>query len=180
MIRNKSLVASLLAGLTLLVFLGLYNVSIINKERLLDRGQVMVLRLAPVDPRSLMQGDYMVLNFDAGQAIHQAVWQSDNADSSRQAVMEEIDGVWLFKRLYQGEDLASGEQLLKFKLADRWTARISSGSYFFEEGRGQLYDRARFAELRVAEDGTSLISGLLDENKQRISVEAANKDDKEG
>lgn len=177
MIRNKPFVASLLAGLTLLIFLGLYNVSIINKERLLDHGQIMVLRLAPLDPRSLMQGDYMVLDFDAGRAIHQAVWQSEEAESSRRAVMEEIDGVWRFKRLYRGEDLASGERLLKFKLADRWTARISSGSYFFEEGRGQLYDRARFAELRVADDGTSLISGLLDENKRRISVEAADKDE---
>lgn len=178
MIRNRPFVASLLAGLTLLAFLGVYNVSIINKERLLEHGQIMLLRLAPVDPRSLMQGDYMVLNFEAGNEIRQAVGQNeDSAEASGQAVMEERDGVWRFKRLYQGEDLASGEWLLKYKLADRWRAQISSGNYFFEEGRGSLYNRARFAELRVADDGTALISGLLDENRQRISVEAASKDE---
>ncbi|GHU04370.1 hypothetical protein FACS1894205_2480 [Alphaproteobacteria bacterium] len=187
MIRSNSRPA--LAAVALLIFLGFYNLSIIGKERLLNYGQVMVLRLAPVDPRSLMQGDYMVLDFDAANAISNAlkasgaVTEDDDDDSDgiadawskaasiRRAVMTEDGGVWGFKRLHHGETLAEGEMLLAFKLERqgwRTGVKIGSGSYFFEEGLEPLYSRARFAELRVGGDGETLIVGLLDENKQRI------------
>ena len=34
-----------------------------SNERILSGGQTVLLELAPVDPRSLMQGDYMALNY---------------------------------------------------------------------------------------------------------------------
>ncbi|MFX7329222.1 GDYXXLXY domain-containing protein, partial [Acinetobacter baumannii] len=34
-----------------------------QKEMLLKEGQLVLLPLAPVDPRSLMQGDYMALRY---------------------------------------------------------------------------------------------------------------------
>ena len=37
-----------------------------QREQLLGSGRVVILELAPVDPRSLMQGDYMALTFAAG------------------------------------------------------------------------------------------------------------------
>ena len=47
-----------------LVFLLIYfNHSIARKEALLKDGQLVLLELAPVDPRSLMQGDYMALRY---------------------------------------------------------------------------------------------------------------------
>lgn len=35
-----------------------------NYERVLSHGQSVLLRLLPVDPRSLMQGDYMIINYE--------------------------------------------------------------------------------------------------------------------
>ena len=49
------------AGLALVLVT--INTSILTKERLLRDGTVLRLALAPVDPRSLMQGDYMALSF---------------------------------------------------------------------------------------------------------------------
>ena len=46
-----------------LFILGAVNVSIWHKEQLLANGKTVFLALAPVDPRSLMQGDYMALRF---------------------------------------------------------------------------------------------------------------------
>ena len=43
-----------LAGLALLVGV---NVTILSRERLIDDGTIVLLELAPVDPRSMMQGD---------------------------------------------------------------------------------------------------------------------------
>ena len=45
----------------LLLLLGYLNWSIYQKEQTLRDGQLVLFELAPVDPRSLMQGDYMYL-----------------------------------------------------------------------------------------------------------------------
>ena len=46
----------------LILLLGYFNWSVYQKEQTLKDGQLVLLQLAPVDPRSLMQGDYMRLN----------------------------------------------------------------------------------------------------------------------
>src|SRR5690606_1427760 len=48
-------------GLNLLLLLGYFNYSIRQKEALLKTRKSVLLELAPVDPRSIMQGDYMEL-----------------------------------------------------------------------------------------------------------------------
>ncbi|MEY4484068.1 MAG: hypothetical protein RL693_1520, partial [Verrucomicrobiota bacterium] len=40
------------------------NVLIFQKEQTLANGRQVFLKLAPVDPRSLMQGDYMSLRYE--------------------------------------------------------------------------------------------------------------------
>ena len=47
----------------LLLLLGYLNWSIYQKEQTLRDGQLVLFELAPVDPRSLMQGDYMSLRY---------------------------------------------------------------------------------------------------------------------
>ncbi|MGL5293385.1 MAG: GDYXXLXY domain-containing protein, partial [Aeromonas sp.] len=49
----------LITGLAILVAI---NIAVWHHERALSQGEVVLLELAPVDPRSLMQGDYMRLN----------------------------------------------------------------------------------------------------------------------
>ena len=45
------------------------NGSIVAKERIKTHGERIYLELAPVDPRSLMQGDYMALRFALAESI---------------------------------------------------------------------------------------------------------------
>ena len=55
----------------LLLLLGYLNWSIYQKEQTLRDGQLVLFELAPVDPRSLMQGDYMSLRYrEATSDIH--------------------------------------------------------------------------------------------------------------
>ncbi|MCL1480922.1 MAG: GDYXXLXY domain-containing protein [Marinobacter sp.] len=62
--------------LALLVALAMVNLSVFQKEQQLAHGKVVYLDLAPVDPRSLMQGDYMALSFAIGQEIRRAFGRS--------------------------------------------------------------------------------------------------------
>ncbi len=56
--------------INLIILLGLFNNSILQKEELLTDGQLVLLELAPVDPRSLMQGDYMRLRYAISDNIN--------------------------------------------------------------------------------------------------------------
>lgn len=169
--------APVLAGLVLVLFLGLYNAAILGKERLLARGDIMVLALAPVDPRSLMQGDYMILDIADGRAMARDAGSGDDNETrpdgrERTAIMAaDENGLWSYRRLDQGSALEAGEHRLTFRPQGRRPAKIAGGSWFFEEGQAATYARARFAELRVAPDGTALITALLDADRNRLSAQ---------
>lgn len=49
--------------LTLVLFSAFFVYAVLQKEKTIEEGQLVLLALAPVDPRSLMQGDYMELNY---------------------------------------------------------------------------------------------------------------------
>lgn len=55
--------SQILIIINLLLLLGYFNWSIYQKEQTLRDGQLVLFELAPVDPRSLMQGDYMNLRY---------------------------------------------------------------------------------------------------------------------
>ena len=57
----------LFAAATLFV-IGALNWLVVQKERVLSSGRTVLLELAPRDPRSIMQGDYMVLAYAAARA----------------------------------------------------------------------------------------------------------------
>jgi len=57
---------AVLSGLMLLLVV---NWSIFERERILKNGQLVILELAPIDPRSLMQGDYMALRFKIAEEM---------------------------------------------------------------------------------------------------------------
>src|SRR5690606_39326084 len=57
--RSRWLPAIGLVALTSALIVG----PVVHKQRVLATGQTVLLELAPVDPRSLMQGDYMQLSY---------------------------------------------------------------------------------------------------------------------
>lgn len=174
----------------LLLALVVANLGIRGHERTLSEGRVVLLELAPVDPRSLMQGDYMVLRFAVDEAIRDALhperrsgdgdtaadlWNMDDACRSKGCrdgyvvVVADRDGVGRFVRI-QGapQPLADGEIAVRFRERKWWQIVIAGNSWFFPEGQAKRYEPARYAELRVAADGTALIAGLRDEKRKPL------------
>ncbi|MCC9044019.1 GDYXXLXY domain-containing protein [Myroides sp. M-43] len=59
MIKSKNSII-----LSVFVLIGIFFVrAVLQKENTIKEGQLVLLELAPVDPRSLIQGDYMILNY---------------------------------------------------------------------------------------------------------------------
>ena len=141
------------------------NWAIWQKEQLLDRGDVVLLELAPVDPRSLIQGDYMRLDYALTRAIpNQREWSHDGA------VVVRVDpaGVASFVRRHDGaQPLLQGERLLRYRKRGN-RVRVATDAYFFQEGTARKYAGARYGELRVDEDGSSVLVGLRDSSRTPI------------
>lgn len=165
------------AVLTAVAALAAVNLSIAQKERLLAHGRVVCLELAPVDPRSLLQGDYMQLNYriadDITRLLHRRdpesqPWQQDLAPADGRAVVTlDRRAVASFVRLHDGRPLAAGEIPLRFRVrAGR--LRFASDAYFFQEGTAEAYESARYGCYRVAADGAMLLTSLHDEGLDKL------------
>jgi uncharacterized membrane-anchored protein len=154
---------ALAAGLAILV---VANHSIYSRERLLADGRIALLELAPVDPRSLMQGDYMALRFKASdEALGR--WPKKGLEDGRIVLQVDARGVANFKRLDDGTPLAADELRIRYRVrADQ--VKFATNAYFFQEGDAKLYERARYGEFRVAPDGECLLTGMRGEKLERL------------
>ncbi len=134
------------------------NALIWQKNAVVTGGTTMLLRLAPRDPRSLMQGDYMALNYEVTGKLRAL------ETARRGAVVMHLDErqVATFIRMHGSEPLAPGEVLLQFR-RNTTNIRLGAESFFFQEGTAAVYEPAKYGELRVATDGASVLVGLRDE-----------------
>ncbi len=145
--------------------LGVLNGLVYQKERLLADGEQVFLRLAPEDPRSLMQGDYMRLDYEIADEIREAI-SGESRRGGRIVVRVDERRVAEFERLYEGGKLEDGEQLLRWRRRER--IAIGSNAYYFQEGSAERYAEAEFAELRVDEAGETLLVGLRDDDLEML------------
>ena len=134
------------------------NYTIAVRERLLAEGAVVMLELAPVDPRSLMQGDYMALRFKVANEAF--LWRRDRpAGNDRIVIALDPRGVGSFRRFDDGTPLAAGEIRLRYRVR-AGEPKLASNAFFFQEGHARYYEQARFGEFRVSAEGEAILTGL--------------------
>ncbi len=144
-----------LAGLVILITV---NFSIYQREKLRSEGRVILLELAPVDPRSLMQGDYMALNYTVANAVFPNR-QAENSKDGQLVVTLDERGVGHFKRLADATPLATNEAVLRYRVRNN-QVKFATNAFFFEEGQASQYQAARYGEFRVSADGEMLLTNL--------------------
>jgi uncharacterized membrane-anchored protein len=142
----------------LAILLGV-NLVIAARERLLEEGRVVLLELAPVDPRSLMQGDYMALRLKVARDMPQAT--TGDAQGGHVVLAVDTSDVASFRRLDDGTSLAPDEVKMRYRVR-QGAPKFATNAFFFEEGRASDYNKARFGEFRVAPDGEAILTGLRD------------------
>lgn len=177
---NVSKVKPLVALAVVLLILIPLNYKVQQFEDVLATGKPVVLKIAPVDPRSLIQGDYMALSYAILNDI-------------RANLNESEDGVILAKEkkhpskvyalIHQDEQgvatLCRVEDSLPNDFKDcvanvylpvnnfKWLPELPSQEYFFAEGKGQYYAQAEYAEYRF-KDGILLLARLLDKDLKAL------------
>ena len=152
----------ILVNLVILLFL--FNKSLFKKEALLEEGKLVLLKLVPVDPRSLMQGDYMRLNYEISNNI-----KFDSIPKRGFCVIK-LDSINIAKRVRFQENttpINNDEFLINYTQGD-WNINIGAESYFFQEGEGTKFEEAEYGGVKIDDDGNSLLIGLYDKNLNLI------------
>lgn len=166
-----------IAVIALIFIVALVNYSIYQKEQHLAEGRVVYLELAPVDPRSLMQGDYMALRFGVANQVYAQLPKATD-DQPRSPKVNTADGyvvvalddraVGSFARIDDGQPLADNEMKLRYRLRNG-EVKFATNAFFFQEGHAQAYEAARYGQFRVDENGELLLVDMFDENLLKIN-----------
>lgn len=150
----------------LVLVLGFVSFSTFHKEQTLAKGKLVLFELAPVDPRSLMQGDYMRLRYAIISEVNNIKHIQRKGycifTIDKRGIVEKILGV-----KYDNLNLAKDTYAIKYHLGSSGFM-IGAESYFFQEGQAQKYEAAKYGGLRIDSDGNSVLVGLFDDQLKVI------------
>ena len=144
-----------------LLVLGALNFAIVGKERIKRDGEIVLLPLAPVDPRSLIQGDYMALRFALARDIEQRREADPHAARDGEVALARValDDQRIASLAGDG---APAAMTLRYRIRDGhvW---LGTNAFFFEEGTAERFNGARYGEFRVDRaSGEAVLVGLRD------------------
>jgi uncharacterized membrane-anchored protein len=156
--------AGVVAGFVLVVAAALLAVT--GHEHTLATGTTVLAELAPVDPRSLMQGDYMALAY----AIDNQIGRQPDGDTTPRYAWLRLDAAGRASLAGTDDALPAPDSgLVAIRLRTRsGQPTIGPNAFFFQEGAAERFEPARWGEFRVAADGTALLTHLRDENLERL------------
>ena len=157
-------IAAVMIGLSAAATAGVVGTGIVQKQHTIQSGRPVFVSLGPVDPRSLMQGDYMALRF--ALPVEKPVPEVAATPSGTLRAIASIDsrGVATVK-YYTTAVPALGADDVAINMVvknGRWV--FGTDAWYFKEGAGSTYQSARFGEFRVDQDGNAVLVGLTDEN----------------
>lgn len=154
-----------LAGLAIVAALA--GTSVWKYTSIINSGQRALLALAPVDPRSLMQGDYMTLRF---ALANDARLDLNKSGLPEQTIIAKLDAnsVATFDRLAtQGPVLGPGELLITLtKKSGTWI--VGTDAFYFKEGDSKKFQSAAFGDFRFAANGHPILTGLTSKDLQPL------------
>lgn len=165
---NRAILRAVLVAAFMLVALaGLLAVR--GHERTLAEGRVVLAELAPVDPRSFMQGDYMALRFAIDDELQLRAMEGKAMPLPAYAVLR-LDAADRAALADLSDSLpapATDQVAVRIRLRNG-APSIGPNAFFFQEGTAERYEAARWGEFRVAPDGKALLTHLRDAQLNRL------------
>ena len=168
-----------LVGVFLIALLGAVNYKVQQFEDVLATGKPVVLKIAPADPRSLMQGDYMVLNYAILSDLQQSQFSSESNETTgidesspsekKAYILVHLDKNHVATFCEEQSEIPTDFKhctpnvYLPIRYKGGWLPKLPSQDYFFAEGKGEYYAQAEYAEYRF-KDGILLLARLLDKD----------------
>jgi uncharacterized membrane-anchored protein len=133
-----------------------FGFEIYKKEQILKDGQIVYLELAPRDPRSIMQGDYMRLDYKIARV----------APSVANEVNIAVNDKGIGELTADGTPKPNEFRITFHKENNRNVIRPDS--FLFQEGHAKLYEPARYGIFKFDKNHNKLLMGLADKDLQQI------------
>ena len=175
---NHAKINKLLPVVLALLSIVLFTTLILQHEKHLQQGRSIYVELQPVDPRSILQGDYMALDYDL--KLHDMNQQQiRNQSKVVSYVYLDMKHRVLKTRLDEKDTAAESTQVVKLILKNPNNQLDSlypaANSFLFAEGLEPCYAKAKYAHLRVQPSGQALLAGLVDARLQSLNCEQQQK-----
>lgn len=162
-----------LAVLSIMLFIAM----IVKHEHHLANSHPIFVDLIPVDPRSLIQGDYMTLNYELFFSPDDDTFDDETLSQDSHVlawvVLDEQRKV--VKTVLSQQDLVKNETAYPLRLNNRTNYRSglypATKSFMFAEGLGDCYQNARYAQFNVDSKGNPLLVDLVGDNLQSLNCE---------
>ena len=134
---------------------------IVVKEVDLRIGTEVVLQTVPVDPRSLLQGDYAILDYEI--ASLPAYLQQLEVGDTVYVGLRRGPEIWAASGYTVARSGVVGDIFIKGRVDRSGHADFGIGTYFVPEGTGRIVERADDVKVVVTVDGdgNAVIKDLL-------------------
>ena len=132
----------------MLIDLVIFGFEIYKKENILKSGKIVYIELAPLDPRSIMQGDYMRLRYKV-----------DPQKKSTMVMKLDERNIAQFYPDNKDQPLKPNEYRVYF-----YHDGIRPNSYLFQEGNAKLYEAAKYGIFKFDPNNNKLLIGLADKD----------------
>ncbi|EOQ75539.1 GDYXXLXY domain-containing protein [Acinetobacter lactucae] len=170
----KKYFSLILALATMLFFAAL----VVKNEWHLHHSKSIFIELKPIDPRSILQGDYMALAYElhlqslkalAGsesEALEQVVFNRSSVPAK--VILDSQNRV--VRTILDINNSFSGQRLILKNPENRLQALYpASRSFLFAEGLAQCYEKAKYAEFKVNPKGEAILFDLRGERLQPLN-----------
>lgn len=170
----KKYFSLILAFATILIFVGL----VARNEWHLHHSKSIFIELRPVDPRSILQGDYMALAYELNLQSLKALAGSESEALDRvifnhSSVPAKV--IWdsenrVVRTILDTNNSFAGQSLILKNPENRLQALYpASRSFLFAEGLAQCYQKAKYAEFKVNTKGEAILFDLRGEGLQPLN-----------
>ncbi|MGP4770477.1 GDYXXLXY domain-containing protein [Acinetobacter sp. PFS20] len=170
----KKYFSLILALTTILIFVGL----VAKNEWHLHHSKSIFIELRPVDPRSILQGDYMALAYELNlqslkalarsesEALDQVIFNHPSVPAK--VILDSQNRV--VRTILDNNNSFVGQSLILKNPENRLQALYpASRSFLFAEGLAQCYQKAKYAEFKVNTKGEAILFDLRGEGLQPLN-----------
>lgn len=150
--------------LNLLLLMIVFGYSVIKEEKNLKKA-TFYIKTVPVDPRSLIQGDYMVLNYDIAASARMEI-----GNIRKGYIRIKINDLKIAEFIRIDEEYLpplNNEISIQFQ-KNGSNIDIGVNSYLFQEGTGNKFQKAQYAEVIELKNGKLRLKNLLDKDFIKI------------
>ncbi len=130
------------------------------RQEALTEGREIILQTAPVDPRSLFQGDYAILDYEIAEVPKRLEGQP--AGGAVYVVLAECGDVWCAAQHTRSKP-ESADVYIRGVISVNRRLDFGIGTFFVPEGTGHIIERAQDVKVVVSLDdrGQAVIKDVL-------------------